>query len=240
MRKHKNLPHFNVGRDGNVVYYLVGEQMRLKSYACPKDPKTEKQIKNRNLHAELTLISAQTKALRQFCYKEVPTYNNSHNAFIGLHKQFMRKARLDSEKVYENLHWSRGERAGVASVTVRRSSGHFRLEWHPGNLTALSDVQSRVIWVLRNLTHGYWEWNLNAALRPDGHCNVSLFDKHYMDEYLLWIFFYNPKLKRFSEDQIVHSPANKSIFTIEFGGNNKTPWNMFEWLYPEIIAKRRE
>lgn len=240
MRKHKCLTHINVGRDGNVIFNLTAEQMRVKSYTKPKDPKTEKQVKDRNLHKELNLISAQTKNLRQFCYKGTPSYKNSHNAFIGLHKQFIRLARLDAKKVYENLHWSRGSRAGARSVTIERSSNHFSLCWHPGNMSALSDVDSQVIWVLRNVTHGYWEWKINAALRPDGQCDISLINGHYMDEYLLWVFFYNPKMKKFSVDKLVYIPKQETTIHQEFGGNNNTKWNLFEGIYEGVVFKRQQ
>ncbi|MCU4158028.1 hypothetical protein J1N10_18785 [Carboxylicivirga sp. A043] len=240
MRKHKYLSHINVGRDGNVIFYLIGEQMRLRSYNQPKDPKTEKQLRDRNLHGTLNLISAQTKALRQFCYKGVPTYSNSHNAFIGLHKQFMRKASLDTAKVYEHLHWSRGKRSGAKSMTVERSNHHFLLKWRPGNMNAMSDYKSTAIWVLRNVSKEYWKWNLTAGLRPDGQCSISLRDDHYMDECILWLFFYNPKLKQFSEDQIMHIPAGETSCTKAFGGNYDADWSLYESIYEEVIASRQE
>ncbi|WP_430817828.1 hypothetical protein [Carboxylicivirga sp. RSCT41] len=156
MRKHKFHPHINAGREGNVIFYVTDDQIRLRSYSRPRDPKTEAQLKNRELHRELNCISSQTKALRQFCFKAVPAYSNSHNAFIGLHKQFIRQAGLTEGKVFESIHWSTGNRAGAASIRVKRSNDKFTLHWHPGNMTAISDSKSKVIWVLRNKTQGFW------------------------------------------------------------------------------------
>ncbi|WP_430817827.1 hypothetical protein [Carboxylicivirga sp. RSCT41] len=61
-----------------------------------------------------------------------------------------------------------------------------------------------------------------------------------MDEYLIWIFFYNSKIKRFSEDQIAHMEAGVADYSKTFGGNNDTLWHLFDGMCQKIIAQRNE
>jgi len=238
MRKHPFNPVINVGKEGTVVFYAVGDTIRMRSYTKPKDPQTQKQLANRKLHRELNLISAQTKQLRQFCYKDIPSYKNSHNAFIGLHKQFVRLADLDAENIYQNIHWSAGNRVGVKSMSVLRDVHQCLLKWHPGSLNRASDKYSTAIWVMRNLTHGYWEWDLNAGIRIDGEAQLKVTPDSWQDEWLMWLFFYDPTIKKFTVDKQIYVPEGEVSVFKEYTPNNKTNWDMFEWIVEDVVMTR--
>jgi len=240
MKRHKVNPLINVGKDGNVVFYVVDDQMRIRSYTKPKDPKTPKQLANRKLHADLNLISAQTKELRQFCYKDISTYKNSHNAFIGLHKQFVRCAKLNPEDIYQNIHWSVGSRAGTEDISILRNSEQCLLQWSAGRLNRVSDKSARAVWVIRNITQGCWEWNLKAGIRMDGEIILNVRQNSYHDEWLLWLFFYDPTNDVFTVDQQLYLPKGVSTVSKEFGDSDQTNWDLFDSIVEKIVNERIE
>ncbi len=240
MKKHGVNPLINVGKDGNVVFYVVDDQMRIRSYAKPKDPKTPKQLANRKLHAALNLISAQTKELRQFCYKGISTYKNSHNAFIGLHKQFVRCAKLNPDDICQNIHWSIGSRPGVVAISLMRNESQCLLQWSPGRINRISDKSARAVWVIRNLTQCCWEWNLNAGIRKDGETILNVNSNNCRDEWLLWLFFYDPTNEVFTVDKQIYVPQDVLSVSKEFDERNTSNWDLFDGIVENIVNERIE
>ncbi|MBI9063200.1 MAG: hypothetical protein JEZ14_14560 [Marinilabiliaceae bacterium] len=241
MRKHPHYPEINVGREGNVIFYEVDGQLLVRSYSPPKNPRTAKQQANRHLHAQLNAISSQTKSLRHFSFQGVRTYKNSHNAFIGLHKQFLYETGLAPEEngVPAVLHWSISNRPGAEWLTIEREEQCI-LKWDPGRLTRQSDVSNQAVIVIYNVDQKEWWWNLNAAKRTDGQCTVDIPVGWNSDEWITWLFFHDAIHNTSTKDLQIMLPKNSLGVGGKFDSQETIPWALFHEIAHHVIEDRED
>lgn len=241
MRKHPHYPEINVGREGNVIFYEVDGQLLVRSYTPPKNPRTEKQQANRHLHAQLNAISSQTKALRHFSFHGIPTYKNSHNAFIGLHKKFLYESGLPiGENVLPaSVHWSMSDRTGAEWLTIERDERCI-LKWEPGRLTRQSDVTSQAVLVIYNVEAKEWWWNLNAANRTDGQCIVDVPVDWNRDEWIVWLFFHDAIHNTSTKDLQIMLPKDILGVSSKYDPQETSQWNLFHDIAHHVIEDRED
>ncbi|TAJ14896.1 hypothetical protein DMA11_04005 [Marinilabiliaceae bacterium JC017] len=241
MRKHPHYPQINVGREENVVFYEVKGQLLVRSYSHPANPRTEKQQRNRLLHARLNSISSQNKLLRHFCFGGIPTYKNSHNAFISLHKLFFIEAgmSLDEKLLPCLLHWSLGSCPGAEELIVERKN-EFILRWHPGSLTRRSDELSQAVYVVWNSDRNSWQWNANAGHRGDGMCYLNLPQNWQADQWVVWLYFRDATTRVCTMDRQIIVSANVSGVQVMYDRQAEDRWELFHDIGLRIIKEREE
>ena len=60
----------------------------------------------------------------------------------------------------------------------------------------------------------------------------------WQDEWLLWLFFYDPTIKKFTVDKQIHVPQGEVSVFKAFNESNSTKWDMFEWIVEDVVLDR--
>ena len=229
MRKVTDFPYLNTGRWGNVVIYKVNNQLLIRSYRPPANPRTPCQQSNRSLHRFVNQVSAQTKPFRAFCFQHHSVFNNTHNAFISIQKMWLNKlaGRLENELVKAML-WSTGKLKSPQWICFERDQ-KFRLSWEVHEEgTVRSELSYQVLWIAWHSKNSSWNWKINACSKQKGYCELDLPDQWHEGEGYVWLIFYDPKRAAFSRSHLLIIPGEVDRVQKEYSIRNSSSHSVCE------------